>query len=143
MAGCQDSSQLRVTYITNDCGLTERERGGGKGRRGTESRTKKRGARSRASTDASRSVGGPMLRASHRLSNRRYADPVARLPYFNASVIGSPPATGILKGASARGAICSALLDPASNRQVPCVQGSRNRRQLECNSPEYHIGAVD
>lgn len=91
MAGCQDSSQLRVTYITNDCGLTEREKGGP----GAEWRRE-----TRASADAPRSVGGPMLRASHRLSSRRYADPAARLPYFNASVIGSPPATGILKGAA-------------------------------------------
>lgn len=80
---------------------------------------KKRG--SRASADAPRSVGGPMLRASHRLSSRRYADPVARLPYFNASVIGSPPATGILKGTAARvralrGEICSPLLNLALNR---------------------------
>jgi len=61
-----------------------------------------------ASANDPRSVGGPMLRASHRLSSRRYADPAARLPYFNASVIGSPPATGILKGmAMHRGAICS------------------------------------
>ncbi|KAG7208221.1 hypothetical protein KM043_016568 [Ampulex compressa] len=82
MAGCQDSSQLRVTYITNDCGPAKQ-------RRNEEE--------SRARADASRSVGGPLLRASHRLSSRRYADPAARLSYFNASVIGSPPATGILK----------------------------------------------
>lgn len=70
MAECQDTSQLRVTYITNDRGPDEREREGMHG-----------------------SVGGPMLRASHRLSSRRY--PAPRLPYFNATVIGSPPATGI------------------------------------------------
>lgn len=55
-----------------------------------------------ASANDPRSVGGPMLRASHRLSSRRYADPAARLSYFNASVIGSPPATGILKGMASR-----------------------------------------
>jgi len=38
MAGCQDSSQLRVTYITNDCGLwrneKERERERERGEKG-------------------------------------------------------------------------------------------------------------
>lgn len=58
-----------------------------------------------------RSVGGLMLQASHRLSSRRYADPAARLPYFNASVIGSPPATGILK--ASRATHRSPLFNPA------------------------------
>lgn len=69
-----------------------------------------------------------MLRASHRLSSRRYADLVARLPYFNASVIGSPPATGILKGMAVRvcvlrGAISSSLrID-----KLPASRTSQNR----------------
>lgn len=94
MAECQDSSQLRVTYITNDCGPVEQERRTEIKRR----RARRNGAIAAAPECArARSVGGLMLRASHRLSSRRYADPAARLPYFNASVIGSPPATGILK----------------------------------------------
>lgn len=37
MAGCQDSSQLRVTYITNDCRLTKCKRSGkGGGRIGDQ-----------------------------------------------------------------------------------------------------------
>ena len=88
MAECQDSSQLRVTYITNDCGPGRAEP------RERERERERKGARAHGS------VGGPMLRASHRLSSRRYADPAPRLPYFNATVIGSPPATGILKAPS-------------------------------------------
>lgn len=89
MAECQDSSQLRVTYITNDCGPGS---GVTAARRTDGERERERGC-----GGAHGSVGGPMLRASHRLSSRRYADPAPRLPYFNATVIGSPPATGILK----------------------------------------------
>jgi len=53
MAGCQDSSQLRVTYITNDCGLwrnekeRERERGARRVDRGQNEEEE-----TRASTDA-------------------------------------------------------------------------------------------
>ena len=122
MAECQDSSQLRVTYITNDCGsveqeqrwVRERERGREIERDGTAKRRMgmQWWARWRECLRArARSVGGLMLQASHRLSSRRYADPAARLPYFNASVIGSPPATGILK--ASRATHRSPLFNPA------------------------------
>lgn len=63
------ADNYKVTYITNDYGELER---GSEGVRVHQLGT----------------VGGPELRASHHLSSRRYADPAARLSYFNANVIG-------------------------------------------------------